>query len=308
MPPVALAPSHREARLAAAATRWHALLHAHPDLEPAVALQRELIGLIVDLTDAIEGRPLPRLSLPPRYLAAKLARGTPAFAAEPIPLPVAVLRTSLLALCDALSRGGAGEVADRVKASIRDGQMDAASLLTASLARDHQAIRTGATHRGLAPDLVWLAAELAVSPVAHALQQALLTHDEETLRTALHEWKHGYCPACGSWPALAEVAASHRVLRCSFCAFAWELDAYHCIYCGEEGEAFVTAAPDPERKDRRVEVCSSCGSYIKTVDMPELSPFPLLAISDLETMDLDAAAMEHGYQRPQIKDFTTKRT
>src|SRR5436189_2313606 len=37
-------------------------------------------------------------------------------------------------------------------------------LLTASLARNQAAIRTGASHRGLAPDLVWLVAELAVSP------------------------------------------------------------------------------------------------------------------------------------------------
>jgi formate dehydrogenase maturation protein FdhE len=68
----------------------------------------------------------------------------------------------------------------------------------------------------------------------------------------------------------------------------------------------VTAAPDTERKDRRVEVCGSCGGYLKAVDVPALSPFPLLAISDLETMDLDAAAMEHGYARPTLRDFTTK--
>ena len=42
--------------------------------------------------------------------------------------------------------------------------------------------------------------------------------------------------------------------------------------------------------------------YLKTVDLPELSPFPLLAIADLETMDLDVAAMEHGYTRPALKD------
>jgi len=41
--------------------------------------------------------------------------------------------------------------------------------------------------------------------------------------------------------------------------------------------------------------------------MPELSPYPLLSISDIETTDLDVAAMEHGYQRPPLKDFTAKR-
>jgi FdhE protein len=95
------------------------------------------------------------------------------------------------------------------------------------------------------------------------------------------------------------------VLRCSFCAFAWELPTYSCIYCREDGDSFVTAAPDEECKSRRLEVCGSCGGYLKTVEVAALSPFPLLAISDLETMALDAAAMEHGYTRPTLRDFTT---
>ena len=65
----------------------------------------------------------------------------------------------------------------------------------------------------------------------------------------------------------------------------------------------MTAAPDDERKDRRLEVCVSCAGYLKTVDIAALSPFPLLAIADLETMDLDVAAMERGYARPPLKDF-----
>ena len=56
-----------------------------------------------------------------------------------------------------------------------------------------------------------------------------------------------------------------------------------------------------------MEVCGSCRGYLKTVDTLALSPFPLLSIGDLETMDLDMAAMEHGYQRPPLKDFATKR-
>jgi FdhE protein len=295
----------RESRLAEAAARWDALVAARPDLEPAVALQRQLIGLVVDLAQTIEHARLPRLSLPPKYLAAKLWRGVPALAGEPIPLPVAVLRPTLLRLCEELSKGGAGEAADHIRASIEETRMDAGSLLSASLARDQNAIRTGAGHMGLAADLLWLVAELAVSPFAHALQRALLTPscDDTELASALARWNAGYCPACGSWPALAEVASGHRVLRCSFCAFAWEPPAGSCAHCGEAGERLVTAAPNDGRTDRRVELCTGCHTYLKTVDVPALSPFPLLAIADLETMDLDLIAMERGYARPALKDF-----
>ncbi|MGB7219352.1 MAG: formate dehydrogenase accessory protein FdhE [Vicinamibacterales bacterium] len=307
MPYVAADWPSREALLESAETRADAVLAHRPDLGPAIELQRRLLAIVVDLAHTIErGRP-PRLSLPPKYLAAKLARGVPALAGEPIPLPVAALQASLLRVCDELAAGGAGEAAAHIKAAIADGSMDAGSLLTASLARNQHAIREGAVHRGLAPDLLWLVGELAVGPVAHALQKALFTGAPAgPLADALQAWPHGYCPACGSWPALAEVVASHRILRCSFCAAGWELLTYACVYCGTSGEPFVTAAPDQERKDRRLELCASCGAYLKTVDVAALSPFPLLTIADLDTMDLDVAAIEHHYARPPMKEFARR--
>ena len=291
----------------AAERRWDLVASARPDLRPAVDLQRTLIATVVEVTRGIEAQPLPRLSLPPKYVAAKLARGVPALAQEPIPVPATALTPPLLRLCRELAAGGAGEAADHVHAALESGALDAASLLGASLARDQDAIRQGAAHRGLAPDLVWLVAELAVSPFAHALQRALFAPAADAVARAADTWERGYCPACGSWPALAEVVGGHRIQRCSFCAAGWELNSYACIYCGEAGEPFVTAAPDEARKDRRVEVCSACGGYLKTVDVAALSPFPLLAIADLETMDLDVAAMDRGYARPPLKSFLAKR-
>jgi FdhE protein len=298
----------REHLLNSAEARWRVIADARPDLEPALALQRRLLTLVVDLTATLDHGRLPKLSLPPKYLAAKLGRGVPALAGEPIPLPVAVLVPTLGALCDALAEGGAGDAATHIREAIERGNIEPGSLLTASLTRNQAALRTGAVHRGLSPDLVWLVAELAVSPFVHALERMLFGHAAPgALQSALDAWNHGYCPACGSWPAVAEFAGGHRTLRCSFCSSAWEPATDACIYCQESGEKFVTAAPNDERKERRLEVCSSCGGYLKTVDVPELSPFPLLSISDIETTDLDVAAMEHGYGRPQLKDFATRR-
>ena len=316
MPYIVVPSVSRKELGSAAEERWNAVVAARPELETAVDLQRRLIALVIGLKQTIEGGRLPRLSLPARYLAAKLSRGVPALAGEPIPLPVGVLTDTLLRLCAELAAGGAGEAAEHIHTAIESGAMDAGSLLTASLSRDQGAIRTGATDRGLAPDLVWLVAELAVGPFAYVMQRTLFLGGArardagaapDPMAAALSEWNHWYCPACGSWPAMAEVVEGHRTLRCSFCAAAWELTSYACVYCCEEGEPFVTAAPDEERKDRRVEVCSACGAYLKTIDTLALSPFPLLSIGDLETMDLDMAAMEHGYVRPPLKEFNTRR-
>jgi FdhE protein len=268
--------------------RWDALRAARPDLVPAVDLQQRLLSIVVSTAAALEGK-LPRLSLPPKYLEAKLKRGVPILSGEPIPVPVQLLKASFLQLCDALAAGGAGEAATHIKASVAEGHIDAGSLMTASLARNQEAIRQGSVHRGLAPDLVWLLAELATSPLAHALQTTLLPD--------AGAWGHGYCAACGSWPALAEFVDGHRVLRCSFCAAAWEMTEYCCTYCGESGEPFKLAAPDEARGDRRLELCLSCQGYLKTVDVPALSPFPFLAIYDMETMDLDLAGSRRSPRR-----------
>jgi FdhE protein len=302
---VALEPVTHASRLAAAAERWTGVIAGRPELEPAVRLQQRILRIVVDLADAVEHGRLPRLSLPAKYVAAKLQRGIPALAREPIPIPAALLGPAILSFCDALADGGAGQAAEHIRSVLEQNQMDRGSLLAASLSRDQEAIRTGAVHRGLAPDLLWLVAELAVSPFVHAVQRALFTHADPLLAEALAGWCHGCCPACGSWPALAEAVAGHRVLRCSFCAAAWELQEYACIYCGERGEPFQTAAPDPQRKDRRLELCATCGAYLKTVEAADLSPFPLVAIADLETIDLDMAAMENRFHRPPLKQFNT---
>ena len=304
MPFVALARFGCDEVLEMGRERWAAIRSARPDLAPALDLQERLLTIVVSLMQTIDQSRLPRLSLPAKYAAAKLGRGVPLLAGEPIPLPVPVLKASLVELCDALAAGGAGESAEHIRAAIEGGTMDAGSLLTASLSRDQGTIRTGAVHRGLAPDLVWLVAELAVGPFAYALQRLLLADPtDKTLMTACDEWNRGYCPACGSWPALAEFAGGQRVMRCSFCAAGWDPGTYGCIYCGERAKPFVTAAPDLEKTNRRVEICATCAGYLKTVDVPELTPFPLIAIADLETMDLDLAAMERGYRRPNLKEF-----
>ena len=303
MPYVPISPISGQNLADSAERRWKGLLEARPDLEPAVDLQRRLLTLVVDLAGAIEKGGMPRLSLPARYLAAKLARGVPALSGEPVPLPVPTMTPTLIDLCAALAGGGAGQAAEHIREVLATGQIEPGSLLKASLDRDQDSIRTGGVHRGLSPDLLWLVSELAVSPFAHLLQQQVFcTVGDEALTMALAAWNRGYCPACGSWPALAEVVGGQRTLRCSFCSSAWEMNTFACIYCEASGEGFVAAAPNEARKDRRIEACSGCGGYLKTVGVRELSPFPLLSISDIESTDLDIAAMEHGYARPAMKD------
>lgn len=298
---VSPAPMPHGSRLALASTRWERLAGSHPDLLPAIRLQQQLVEVALDLFDAVEQGHVPRLSLPPRYIAAKLGRGVPALTAEPIPIPARVLGPGLIRLCRILEAGGAGPVAAHVAAALDEGRIEPGSLLSASLSRDQAAIRQGAEHLGLAPDLVWMIAELAVSPYAYALQQRVLNTRDTSLAAALDQWNAGYCPACGSWPALAETAGEDPVLRCSFCALAWALAPGRCVYCRTEAPQFHRITPSPADASQ-LDLCDSCGGYLKVTHTATLSPFPLVAITDLETADLDVDAMARGYQRPALEE------
>lgn len=308
MPYVALPVATRDARLAVARARWDAILPVRPDLLPAIALQRSLIEPVIELTRQLAETRVPRLSLPPKYLAAKLGRRIPALGAEPIPMPTAALKPTLLELCQRLSEGGAGEPAMQIHALLDAGTLDAGAVLAATLIRDQKAIRMAAVHRHLQSELVWLVAELAVSPYVYCLQQVILGEPggrlDAGLHAALDQWDQGYCPICGSWPAIVEAMDGRSILRCSFCALAWTLSAPGCAYCGNTGPEFVVATPNPGRPDRRIETCGKCRSYMKAIDVDELSMFPLGAIGDLETMDLDVQTMKQGFQRPPTKVFS----
>jgi hypothetical protein len=299
---VAVGPGTRHSRLAKAAARWDRLVIERPEFGPAVVLQRQLIGLVVDLADTVEGGRLPRLSLPPKYLAAKLARGVPGLTGEPIPLPIVVLKPHLFNFCDALARGGAGEAAERIATAITDS--NAGALLSASLVRDQGVIRAFAERAGLAPDLLWLVAELTTSPFAHALQRMVFSGEvlDPVLAAAAAAWKFGYCPACGSWPALSEHVDGRRLLRCSYCAAAWDAPRGSCVYCRA---AIDNASPAGERGSC-IDVCTGCRGYLKVVESPEALPFPLVAVADLETTQLDLSAAERGYVRPALRELAPR--
>src|SRR5690349_19126230 len=115
--------------LQTAERRWHAIQDERPDLTPALDLQRRLLTLVGELAGGLAAGRVPRLSLPPKYVAAKLRRGVPALAGEPIPLPVAALTPFLLSFCQALAEGGAGESAMHIRAAIESGNIEAGSLL-----------------------------------------------------------------------------------------------------------------------------------------------------------------------------------
>jgi len=306
MPYVALPHADQATRQALGDRRWSRMAAAKPDLSAAVALQRKLIGLVDGLAGRFEQLGAPKLTLPPRYLTTKLGAGIPALASEPIRMPVELLGPTFVDLCRTLAEGGGGEATAKIHTVAENGQLDVRAVLTLALRREQGALRVAATKGGLGHDLLWLVADLCVSAYADALRRALFDSAPEPLHTALNGWSRGYCALCGSWPTLVERASGARRLRCSLCAAAWEVPDGSCLYCGEHGEAFAVVTPDPTN-GRSLDTCRSCKGYAKTLETETSLPFPLVALADLDSMDLDMAAMRAGLARPALKQFGQRR-
>ena len=289
-----------------AEARWTEIGASQPDLTPAIALQRRLVTRTIQTVDRLDGADPPVVSLEPEQAADKLRAGTPAFRGEPVALPVAMLHPLVLRACDDLAAGGAGDVARRVRGCLDEGRIDVGSLLVASFDRNQNAIRTKAVHEGIAPDVLWLVAELAVGPAAYVAQRTLFappgagTHPAMT--GALAEWPHGYCPACGSWPAFGEDPDRSRQLRCSFCGVGWRLRDPGCTYCGG-APGHLTALTTEPAAAPRAELCSGCGAYLKWLDLPEPTPFELLPVEDLASTPLDVLAVQKGFGRPSLPEL-----
>jgi FdhE protein len=286
--------------------RLDELSAARPDLDRALQLQRVLLSRQIDLLEVIRNGGLPGVAVPPRYVVAKLKHGVPALHGEPIPLPSGLLALALREFCEHLAAGGAGEAANAIARALEERTLDAGALLSACFGRDQHRVRFMTAQIGVSPDLAWLVSELALAPFAYLLHCRALPADKAAIAEALRAWDRGFCPSCGSWPAVLEATGGAHVLRCSFCAARWELSSYRCLYCGNDGDSFVTAAPDPERPGRRVQMCGECGGYVKVLETSGPTAFPLVAIEDLASMDLDMIAIERKYLRPPLPNI--KRT
>ena len=291
--------------LGRANARWGEICSGQPDLGPAITLQRSLVARTIGIVDRL-GTAKPAMRLDPSQIAGKLRAGTPALRGEIAELPVPLLGPLVVDACDDLAGGGAGDVARRVRDCLEAGRVDIGSLLAASFDRNQTAIRAKAVQEGVAPDVLWLAAELAVGPVAYVTARTLLERDgagpDPVVAPALAAWPHGYCPACGSWPAFGEEVSGSGHLRCSFCGLDWRPPTAGCTYCDDEPPTLTSVKTTPD-SPFRAELCADCGAYLKWLDLPASTPFELLPIEDLASTAVDALAAQQGFGRPTLPDL-----
>jgi FdhE protein len=111
------------------------------------------------------------------------------------------------------------------------------------------------------------------------------------------------CPICGSRPIVGvlrqEGDGARKSLICMLCAHEWNFRRVFCPSCGEEREPQMAFYSAPEFPHVRVDVCDTCHTYLKTVDLTK-SGLAVPVVDDLATLALDLWAREHGYEKVEI--------
>ncbi len=108
-------------------------------------------------------------------------------------------------------------------------------------------------------------------------------------------WQRGHCPVCGSAPLMGFFRNEDGLwlVECSLCHTLWNLQRASCPFCSESlgSLEFLYIEDEP---GKRVQYCSSCKVYIKTVNLRGTDKDVLLPLEDIVTAELDLAASEEG--------------
>lgn len=177
---------------------------------------------------------------------------------------------------------------------------DAIAVLDAAIAQDQTAIAALAADARIEHPALAAAAQLAALTLLQACARALAPKAES-------DWNHGYCPVCGAYPALAEVLGleRRRQLRCGRCGVGWRTEVLLCAFCGErDHEQLGSLVPDGAAGQLAwIETCATCRAYLKVRAALRAAAPELVLIEDARSVELDLAATERGFQRPDRAGF-----
>lgn len=180
-------------------------------------------------------------------------------------------------------------------AAVAGGRLDAVGLLAASITHREVELERLAVQSGVPASQLTVVGQALALPVLGTCGRRA----RELVRQ--REWRAGYCPVCGSWPALAELRGLERSrwLRCGRCASEWPYPHQECPFCGNTDHHTLRYLAEEGKQDtQRVEVCERCRGYLKTFSTITAWSLGDLLLQDLMTVELDLVALDREYRRP----------
>jgi FdhE protein len=226
----------------------------------------------------------------------QMMEGFPLLDKKQMKLNMSSVTTLFKNICRTLQRNSkkiAPEIKD-INQGLRKGEIDLEELFRKVIEGDKAYFDSIGEKTGLNKWLLLYLAESSVNPFLEAYAEKLKGHVHQD------SWLKGYCPVCGSAPAMGELSmeTGEKFLQCSSCGFKWRFKRLACPFCGNVNhEKLRYFQTETDGKAYRVDVCEECKKYIKTIDLRELNREAVLPVEDMGTLHLDILAREEGYKR-----------
>ena len=231
----------------------------------------------------------PAWTLPAERITEKWTAGVPLLRGEKPSLDEEAFGQRWLALCDVI------DAADGLAHAIRTRMLLPADMTAWILSGQIDDFHGHVQAKGFDATLAASILRWTLFPWLVHLQTNLASSSPTT------PWPHGYCPICGSWPALGEFRGLEQVrfLRCGLCAASWEFPRLRCPFCGvNDHRQLGYLHREGEESKGRIATCDACHGYMKIVNtLTPLKPEQLL-VMELATLPLDLVAGDRGYSVP----------
>jgi FdhE protein len=261
------------------------LRRERPEWEPWLAVVDEIVREA--------GSPAWEAAVPAAAQSPSDAQRTavPLLAGATFSLEAGLVRRLFERLIRIASRAGTPQMSS-LKAALH-ADVEWAPLFMASLCQDSDRINEIAAVSGADAEALHAVIALLPVPFLHACNRRWASSIPAS-------WVEGYCPVCGSLPAFAEVRGieRNRYFRCGRCGGQWHARALYCPFCAmSDHDELVALVPEKTGSNAVIDACQRCLGYVKTFTRLQGCSPGAVMLEDLASVDLDVAAIEHGFAR-----------
>ncbi len=197
------------------------------------------------------------------------------------------------ALCGILG-GTDGELSESVKmisGAVENGTVNMGDMFAAFLRGDESFFATIESEQGIGREVLGFIVYNSLRPSLRAFSDAVSVYLDNG-----KEWDRGYCPVCGSAPAMSLFEdEGKRSLVCGFCGHKWPSKRVYCPLCENTDHESMSYYEIEDEEEYRVDVCDRCHGYVKTIDMKKTARTVYLPFEYVTTPYLDIRFKEMGY-------------
>lgn len=179
-----------------------------------------------------------------------------------------------------------------LKEAVLDKKLNSTVLFSAFLANDEEFFNKVSVDFNIDKELLGLVVYNSINPSLVSFARRISRHLSKE-----EEWGKGYCPVCGSPPAISTFEENgKRFFFCGFCWHKWAAKRIFCPFCENTDHESLRYFYAENEEVYRVDACDRCNKYIKTIDTRKTDRLIYPPLEYLATAHIDIRIKEMGIE------------